>query len=137
MNWADFAEAGLADAEPFEVRARFESSTDLMEQVQRLLDDGSVHHAAPVVLCGAALEEFLRALATAASPGIGGTPTLDKYATELQKAGVITRQDAKDIRSWAGLRNSAAHGHFDDFSLEQAQLMAQGVNLFMRQKHPS
>ena len=55
-DWADYVESGLALEQPFEIRARLEAATDLMEQVQRLLDDRAVHHAAPVMLAGAALE---------------------------------------------------------------------------------
>jgi hypothetical protein len=52
---------GVAEA-PLEARSRVEAATDLMEQVQILLDDRKVHPAGPVMLAGAALEEFLRSM---------------------------------------------------------------------------
>jgi len=61
-DWATYVEQGLADVVGPEARARIEASTDLMEQVQQLLDDGRVHPAAPIMLAGAALEELLRSL---------------------------------------------------------------------------
>jgi hypothetical protein len=46
---------------------------------------------------------------------------------------LISKQDAKDILSWGGLRNHAAHGEWDQVSDKQrVQLMLEGVNLFMR-----
>jgi hypothetical protein len=133
-SWADYVDAGLADAQPFEVRARYEAATDLMEQVQGLLDDAQVHPAAPVVLAGAALEEALRALMASCDEQIDGTPSIAKYAAALRKCELLTRQDAKDITAWAGLRNAAAHGTFDDVSRDGARLMVAGVNLFLRQR---
>jgi hypothetical protein len=40
-QWVSFKRAGLVSDPPFEVRARVEAATDLMEQVQQLLDDAS------------------------------------------------------------------------------------------------
>lgn len=112
-NWAQFVRDGMASIDAYDVRARFEASTDLMEQVQTLLQDGSVHPAAPVMLAGAALEEFLWALHLRTGEELSGKPGISRYADALQRAKVLNRQDVKDITSWAGLRNSAAHGDFD------------------------
>jgi hypothetical protein len=39
----------------------------------------------------------------------------------------------KDITSWGGLRNHAAHGEWDEVSdKKRVGLMLEGVNLFMR-----
>jgi hypothetical protein len=59
-EWAAYRESGVGNEKPFEVRFRIEASTDLMEQVHLLLGEPGIHVAAPVVLAGAALEEFLR-----------------------------------------------------------------------------
>lgn len=133
--WADYVEAGLANAVPIEVEARVTAASDLMEQVDRLLDDPDVHVAAPVVLAGAALEEFLRALLPR-DLGINGKPGLDKYGAQLKKSGVIGATDAKDITAWAGQRNDAAHGHFEQLNRDRARIMADGINLFMRRHAP-
>jgi hypothetical protein len=119
-----------------EARARIEASTDLMEQVQQLLDDRGVHPAAPIMLAGAALEEFLRSLVITHGATVEGRAGLQAYGQALAKAGVLSQQDVKNVIAWAGLRNQAAHGEFEDLARANAVLMAQGVNLFLQQKGP-
>lgn len=136
-NWADYVEAGMDDAPSFEAIAREEAATDLMEQVQILLDDPTIHPAAPVVLAGSALEEKLRAMATQANLEPAGRPGLDAHATALRSRDLISRQQKKDIDSWAGLRNAAAHGQFDDIDRSHAQLMVLGVNHFLQKTRRS
>lgn len=132
-NWVRFVRDGLAGVQPFSVRARIEAATDLMEQIQALLEDRGIHPAAPVVLAGAALEEFLRAMWEMTDEPLQGQPSISKYAEALRRLEMLSRQDIKDISGWAGLRNNAAHGHFDDLSADRARLMVDGINLFMRQ----
>jgi uncharacterized protein YutE (UPF0331/DUF86 family) len=50
----------------------------------------------------------------------------------LRKRELISKQDMKDVEQMAGLRNTAAHGEFDDLSFERAGLMEQQVNVFLR-----
>lgn len=133
-SWVQFIEAGLGDVLPVEARIRVEASTDLLEQVQRLLDDSGVHPAAPVVLTGAALEEFLRSLYVGCVEALSGRPGLSTYAAALRKSGKISAADEKNITAWAALRNDAAHGHFADVNRGRAALMFEGVNLFIQQK---
>jgi hypothetical protein len=132
-RWADFIEAGMGPASAFDVRARVTAATDLMEQVQRLLDDKTMHEAAAIVLTGAALEAFLRSmLALHPAGSVEGRPGISSYAAALRRVEAMTAQDVKDVSAWAGLRNDAAHGNFEDLSRERALLMADGVNHFMR-----
>jgi hypothetical protein len=112
---------------------RFEAATDLMEQVQLLLEDSSVVAAAPAMLAGAALEEALRGLMVGCDEPIVGAPSISKYSISLRKCGRISRQDEKNITAWGGLRNAAAHGQFDAVSPHEARLMVAGVNLFLQQ----
>jgi hypothetical protein len=119
---------------PIEARIRVEATTDLLEQVQRLLDDSNVHPAAPVVLTGAALEEFLRSMYVGCNQPLAGKPGLSTYSAALQKCGKVSTTDAKNITAWAGLRNEAAHGHFTDVTRDRAKLMFEGVNLFIQAK---
>ena len=99
-----------------------------------MLDDKRTHPAAPIVLAGAALEEALRSLVIQNRATIVGKPGLNAYAAALKSASVLTTQDVKDITSWAGQRNEAAHGDFANLSPERAQIMVDGINLFMRQR---
>jgi hypothetical protein len=61
-DWAAFYESGMEAQAPFEVQARMEAASDLMEQVQSFLDVLQGASRRPVVLAGAALEELLRGL---------------------------------------------------------------------------
>ncbi|MEU4675079.1 hypothetical protein AB0F91_45860 [Amycolatopsis sp. NPDC023774] len=106
--------------------------TDLMGQVRQLLEDGSVHPAAPIVLCGAALEIALRALAEAKNVAVEERPTMNTLTTALRREGLITAQDVKDLTMCAGVRNQAAHGDFDALSAERAGLMEQTTNMLLR-----
>jgi hypothetical protein len=133
-DWATFVEAGLAAALPYDARFRIDAANDLMEQAQRFLDDAKVIPAAAVWATGAALEEFLRSMAIARGLGISGDPGIQKYAQALRANGDLTAQDMKDVTSWGGHRNEAAHGDFDQLSHERAKILVESVNLFMRQK---
>lgn len=133
LAWADFVDAGMANTIPYGMQSRLDAAIDLMEQVQVFLEDHGVVPAAPVMLAGAALEEALRGLMERCDSVIDGRPGIAKYSAALRKCDLISRQDAKNIESWAGLRNSAAHGHFENVSREEARVMAAGINLFLQQ----
>jgi hypothetical protein len=45
----------------------------------------------------------------------------------------LTPNDVKDVTFIAGTRNDAAHGQFDRISEDRARLMADHVNMFIRQ----
>ena len=68
---------------------------------------------------------------------LGKKPGIASYANALRTIGELSPQDVKDITAWAGQRNEAAHGQFDGLSRERAQIMVDGINLFMRQKMPA
>ena len=129
-----FYESGLADGVSIERRAQIDVVSDFLEQADKLLNDKSVHPAAPCVLIGASLEEFLRNWVEEQSLKIGpNKPSLDTYSKCLKEAELITKQDLKDITSWGGLRNHAAHGEWEEVSdRRRLSLMLEGVNLFMR-----
>lgn len=133
LGWINFAERGLIEV-PVDAQFRQAAATDLMEQVETLLQDRKVLAAAPVMLAGAALEELLRSMVDIVGLKPKGKAGIISYSLALRDADVLTVQEVKDITSWAGMRNSAAHGQFNGIELPNARLMAQGVNLFM-QKH--
>lgn len=131
-----YVEAGLLGEISPQWQAQLDVVSDLLEQADTLLSDPKVHPAAPAVLIGATLEEFLRTWVEqeGLSPG-SAKPGLETYSNVLRKADKIDKQDGKDITSWAGTRNSAAHGEWDQVDDRQRiRLMLEGVNLFMR-KH--
>jgi hypothetical protein len=135
-TFRDFVEAGLhAEVTP-ERRAQIDVVSDFLEQSQRLLATKDVHPAGPAVLIGAALEEFLRTWVESVPLSLSNRkPGLQAYSDLLRDADLISKQDSKDITSWAGIRNHAAHGEWDEVAdRTRVTLMLEGVNLFMR-KH--
>ncbi len=134
-RWIEWKRSGLADVLPFEQAARIEAATDLMEQVDSLLQTSGVHPAAPIVLAGAALEERLRAMVLASEATVVGREGLDSYGTALKKVDAISATEAKQVTYWAGLRNQAAHGdRLEELDIQNARHMAEGISLFL-QKH--
>jgi hypothetical protein len=102
-----------------------------MEQVRKLNEDNT---AAPIVLAAAALELALRSAIEELQLRLpdGQRPSIGSYAGCLRSANTITRQHAKDIESIGGIRNEAAHGHFDSVDRLRAGLVEQQVNLMLR-----
>lgn len=134
QSFKEYVQAGLhAEVSP-ERRAQIDVVSDFMLQAQQLLEASGIHPAAPAVIVGAALEEFLRTWTEKEGLGLSGRkPSLDAYATALRDGELITKQDYKDITSWGGLRNHAAHGEWEEVSNKnRVSLMLEGVNLFMR-----
>ena len=129
-----FAENGLLEGISIERKAQIDVVSDFLEQAITLLNSKEVHPAAPAVIIGAALEEFLRNWIEEAGLSLGGkNPSLDSYAKVLREEDLITKQDGKDITSWSGLRNYAAHGEWEEVNdKNRISIMLEGVNLFMR-----
>lgn len=133
-SFISFVEAGLhAEISP-ERKAQLDVVSDLLDQANKLLESTKVHPAAPAVLIGATLEEFLRNWIEAENVNLGAhKPSIDTYAKALREADLISKQDVKDITSWAGIRNHAAHGEWEEVNdRNRIRLMLEGVNLFMR-----
>lgn len=108
--------------------------SDFMLQAIDLANDKKFHPAAASILMGAALEEFMKKLAEEKNIDFGDIKkTIDPISKKLYEGNIITKQDLKDITSWAGLRNDATHGNFDEVNDRKRILNAlEGVNLFMR-----
>lgn len=133
-GFINYVENGLLEGVSIQRKAQIDVVSDFLDQANTLLGSKDVHPAAPTVIIGAALEEFLRNWIEEAGLSLGGQkPGLDSYAKVLREADLITKQDVKDITSWAGLRNHAAHGEWDEVSdKNRISVMLEGVNFFMR-----
>jgi hypothetical protein len=115
-------------------KAQIDVVSDFLEQAIDLLEDQNVHAAVPAVIIGASLEEFLRSWVESENLSLGNRkPSIDTYTSLLRTAELITKQDVKDITSWAGVRNHAAHGEWEKVAnKEYVRLILEGVNLFIR-----
>ena len=132
-SYSRYLENGLQKSISPKREAQIEVVSDFLDQAQKLLRKKGLHPAAAAVIIGAALEEFLRNWVEAEDLLVDILkPSLDGYAKALKEKELITTQDMKDITSWGGIRNDAAHGKWEEVSNKQRiQLMLEGVNLFM------
>ena len=133
-SFISFIKTGLAEGISPERQAQLDVISDFLDIAHRLLEDKLTHPAAAAMLVGATLEEFLRNWLEDASLALGNRrPSLQSYAETLRSANLITVQDVRDITSWAGFRNHAAHGEWEEVSDRQRiGLMLEGVNILMR-----
>lgn len=106
--------------------------SDFMEMAKHLIDNKYKDPAA--VMIGSVLEEHIRRLCK--NHGIDttlmkGTDIVAKKADtmngELTKAGVYNVMMQKNVTAWLDLRNNAAHGKYDQYKIENVELMYQGV----------
>nr|BFF37448.1 hypothetical protein BACT7_23100 [Tenacibaculum mesophilum] len=133
-TFIDFVNNDLLRSISLEREIQIDTVSDYLEQAEKLLNDKKVHPAAPAVIIGASLEEFLRNWLEDSGFDITTIKnSLDAYSTELKKQNKISKQDLKDIVSWSGTRNDAAHGHWESVEdRKRIKLMLESVNLFMR-----
>lgn len=133
----DFEE-GFLDNLLIEVEA--EVAGDYMGQAEQLLEEGQsgkYDHIPAAVLVGAVLEKSLRTLCSEQAQPIptdkpdGKPKRLNSLIDDLKKAGLYTETQAKLLRSWAAIRNHAAHGEFDKFTKSDVELMISGVTNFL------
>ena len=107
---------------------------DFMLQAAELAKNKEFHPAAASILLGASLEEYLKKIAEKNEIDLSQVKlSIDPISKKLYEKDIITKQDLKDITSWAGIRNEATHGNFDEVNDRKRVLNAiEGVNLFMR-----
>ena len=115
-------------------------SADYMTQVEGLLHEGQPgqhDHVPGAVLCGAVLEDALRRLCDRQTPQVptdkpnGRPKALNALIQDLQKANAFNKLKADQLRAWAKIRNSAAHGKFNEFNRNDVDLMVNGVKNFL------
>jgi hypothetical protein len=118
---------GLLSAEIF---------SDFLEMAEHLLAED--YKDAAAVIVGSVLEERLRQLAekhgidvAREKAGRRVPKKADLLNAELVKAGAYNKLDQKNVTAWLDLRNKAAHGHYDEYSRSQVELMHQSVLDFM------
>ena len=122
-----FTVKGLVSAEIF---------SDFLEMAEYLLKEGYKDSAA--VMTGSVLEEHLRQLCLRNSIPIEKinagklvAKKADLLNSELASADIYNKLDQKSVLSWLDLRNKAAHGHYTEYTIDQVQLLYQGVTNFI------
>lgn len=124
-------EAGLLTSVAELIRA--DVFGDFLEMADELVGKG--YKDAAAVITGSVLEEHLRKLADKFAVPVmtasGKHVKADTLNADLVKAKAYNKLEQKDVTAWLGLRNDAAHGHYDNYSHEQVVLMLGGIRGFM------
>jgi len=121
----------------FEEIIRSEVFDDYLDMAEHLEFNG--YKDAAAVLIGSSLEAYLRELCKSNDIDIeverdNGTLVAKKAETmnsDLAKKNVYSSAYQKQITAWLGLRNSAAHGKYDEYSKMEVKLMLQGIRQFI------
>lgn len=107
--------------------------SDFLEMAHELQRSG--YKDAAAVIAGSTLEEHLRKLAekngvAIAKPG-GAPKKADALNADLAGAAAYNKLEQKSVTAWLDLRNSAAHGKYDDYDHRQVASLIQDVREFM------
>jgi len=116
--------------------------SDYIEMAQYLLDENCKDAAA--VIAGSTLEEHLRKLCEKNkisstyidSKGKEKFKKADLMNSELTKDDIYTKGEQKQVTAWLDIRNNAAHGHYDNYDVNQVKNMIIGLIEFFV-KHPA
>jgi hypothetical protein len=110
--------------------------SDFLEMAEYLLQTG--YKDAAAVIAGSSLEAYLRQLCNKYGIPVeketenGFRPKkADELNTELSKKEVYSKSDQKSVTAWLSLRNSAAHGKYHDYSIEQVALLISSIREIM------
>jgi hypothetical protein len=111
--------------------------SDFLEMAEHLLEENYKDPAA--VIIGSTLEEHIRKLAqkngiSIELPDAKGNlkpKKADALNSELAAANAYTKLDQKNVTSWLGLRNEAAHGNYNNYTKQQVELFLQSVRDFI------
>jgi len=104
---------------------------EFLEQAEYLL--GAGYQAPAAVIAGSVLEDGLRKLCQRHGIALSAKPKLDTMNADLYKAGAYNLLVQKKITALADIRNNAAHGQWDQFTVRDVEDMLNAVRTFMAQ----
>jgi hypothetical protein len=118
--------------------AHADTYNDYLEMAEGLHGQGYKDPAA--VIAGTSLEVHLRTLATkhviSLQAANGSPKKADTINADLKAAGVYSGLELKQVTAWLHLRNSAAHGHYGDYTDTDVRQLIDGVRSFAS-KYPA
>lgn len=97
-----------------------------LEQANELLKGG--YYVAAAIIAGVVLETTLRELCDREKIEHG---KMDKMNADLAKANIYNKIVQKQITTYAGIRNSAAHGIQNEFAKNDVEQMIVGIENFL------
>jgi hypothetical protein len=113
-----------------------DTHSDFLEMADELAGKG--YKDAAAVVAGSSLEVHLKALCGkhgVETESNGKPKKADTLNADLVKAGAYGKLEQKQVTAWLGMRNSAAHGEYDSYSLQEVVLFIASVRGFMS-KYP-
>ncbi|CAH1386370.1 hypothetical protein [Candidatus Nitrotoga sp. M5] len=115
----------------FEVKKLIEADLfdEFLEQAEHLLEAN--YYQASAVIAGSVLEDGLRKLCVGSAITLPDKPKLDWMNAQLAKSGAYNKLTQKKITALADLRNSAAHGNWNEFESSDVISMIKDVRDFM------
>ncbi|MBI2817215.1 MAG: DUF4145 domain-containing protein [Acidobacteria bacterium] len=131
-------ESGFLDDLVLQIES--EVTADYLGQAESLLSEGGseqISYVAAAVLAGVVLEKSLRTICANLDPpelvvnDKGTRLGMNALIEALKKRQIFNELHAKQLRAWADVRNSAAHGRTEEFDKDQVKLMIAGVNAFV------
>ena len=106
---------------------------DFLEMASYLLEQG--YKDAAAVIAGSVLEQRLRDLCLKHLLPIVDANNRPKKAetmnVDLRAASVYPLNQQKDVTAWLGLRNSAAHGQYNDYDVPRVRVFIDSIRLFL------
>jgi len=119
----------------FEVRSLIEAELfdEFLEQAEYLLK--AEYYQPAAIIAGCVLEDGLRKLCNREGITLPDKPKLDRMNSELAKSGVYNKLTQKKITSLADLRNSAAHGKWNEFEKTDVEEMIRSIRDFMERNY--
>ena len=111
--------------------------SDFLDMAAHLIEKG--YKDAAAVLIGSTLEVHIRKLCdkySVITTSGKNRKKADTLNAELVKAGAYNKLDQKNITAWLGLRNHAAHGNYEAYSMDQVKLFIFSIRDFIT-RHPA
>lgn len=102
---------------------------DFIEMANHLLENNYKDPAASLI--GAVLERSLRDIASKNNINIKSNDDISSLNTKIADKEIYTRITQKQVQTWKGIRDSADHGKFDDYKIEDVKEMSKGVERFL------
>jgi hypothetical protein len=103
--------------------------SDFLDMAEHLLENGYKDPAASLI--GAVLEDGLRKIAEKNNISVKHDDNISSLNQKLADKGVYNRLVQRQIQVWETIRNSADHGKFNDYKLDDVKSMLEGVKKFL------
>jgi len=103
--------------------------SDFLDITKHLLDNNYKDPAASLV--GAVLEDSLRKIASKHNIQVKNNDDIASLNTKIADKEIYNRLVQRQIQAWKGIRDSADHGKFDDYKIDDVISILNGVERFI------